>query len=104
MSRLSIRLSEDLKQRLDAEARREGIARSEVARVAIAEYLTRRERGRLVADFVAEARTACTDPAVRSHALALASEVDRVECVAAETAERRARQRAITGRRRPQRS
>jgi metal-responsive CopG/Arc/MetJ family transcriptional regulator len=71
---LSLRLSEDLESRLDEEARREGVGRSEVARTAIAEFLDRRERERYIAAFVAEARAAYADPQIRNEALALAEE------------------------------
>jgi predicted transcriptional regulator len=74
MAGLSLRLPEDLESRLDEEARREGVARSEVARAAIAEFLDRRERERYVAAFVAEARSAYAIPEVSAEALALAEE------------------------------
>ncbi len=53
MAGFSLRLPEELESRLDEEARREGRARSEVARTAIAEFLERRERERYMAAFVA---------------------------------------------------
>lgn len=74
MAGFSLRLPEDLETRLDAEARREGVARSEVARAAIADFLERRERTRTMAAFVAEARAAYSDPRIRKDALALAEE------------------------------
>ena len=74
MAGLSLRLPEDLESRLDDEARREGVGRSEVARTAIAEFLDRRERERHIAAFVAEARAAYADPGVRDEALKLAEE------------------------------
>ncbi len=74
MAGFSLRLPEDLESRLDEEARLEGVARSEVARAAIAEFLDRRERERYVAAFVAEARSAYALPEVRDAALALAEE------------------------------
>ena len=74
MAGFSLRLPEDLESRLDDEARREGLARSEVARTAIAEFLERRERARYMAAFVAEARIAYSDPRIRKEALALAEE------------------------------
>ena len=72
MSGLNLRLPEDLCSRLDEEARREGVARSQVARAAIADFLDRRERERYIAAFVAEARTAYAVAEVRAEALALA--------------------------------
>jgi hypothetical protein len=69
-----LRLPDDLESRLDEEARREGVARSEIARTAIAEFLERRERQRYLAAFVAEARGAYSDPGIRKETLALAEE------------------------------
>ena len=74
MAGFSLRLPDELEERLEQEARREGVARSEVARIAIAEFLFRRERERFLAAFVAEARAAYGDPAIRSEALAIAEE------------------------------
>lgn len=74
MPGFSLRLPEDLESRLDEEARREGVARSEVARTAIAEFLERRERQRYLSAFVSEARAAYADPRIRKEALALAEE------------------------------
>ncbi len=74
MPGFSLRLPEELESRLDEEARREGVARSDVARAAIAEFLERRERARYLAAFVSEARAAYLDPKIRKEALALAEE------------------------------
>ncbi|MGB5132371.1 MAG: ribbon-helix-helix protein, CopG family [Steroidobacteraceae bacterium] len=74
MASFSLRLPENLESRLDEEARREGVARSEVARTAIAEFLERRERARYMAAFVAEARAAYANPNIRKETLALAEE------------------------------
>lgn len=74
MASFSLRLPENLESRLDEEARREGVARSEVARAAIAEFLERKERQRHIAAFVTEARAAYADPRIRREALALAEE------------------------------
>lgn len=74
MAAFSLRLPEDLEARLDEEARREGVARSEVARAAIADFLAQKERQRTIAAFVAEARTAYASPKIRKEALALAEE------------------------------
>lgn len=70
----SLRLPDDLESRLEEEARRQGVARSEIARAAIAEFLTQKERQRYLAAFVAEARTAYADPKIRKDAVALAEE------------------------------
>lgn len=74
MAGFSIRLPEDLEDKLDAEARREGVARAEVARLAIAEFLVRRERERFLAALVAEARAAYRNPELRREALAVGDE------------------------------
>lgn len=74
MAGFSLRLPEDLESRLDDEARHEGVARSQVARTAIAEFLERKERQRYLAAFVTEARAAYADPKIRKDALALAQE------------------------------
>ncbi len=74
MAGFSLRLPDDLQSRLDEEARREGVARSEIARAAIAEFLVQKERQRTLAAFVAEARAAYADPKIRRDALALAEE------------------------------
>lgn len=74
MASFSLRLPVDLETRLDEEARRDGVARSEVARAAIADFLERRERARILAAFVAEARAAYADPGIHKEALALAEE------------------------------
>jgi predicted transcriptional regulator len=104
MAGFSLRLPNELEEKLDQEARREGVARSEVARVAIAEFLARRERERFLAAFVAEARAAYGDPAIRSEALAIAEEalpldneaLDRaeVQSKASASAPRRSRSRS----------
>lgn len=91
MAAFSLRLPEDLESRLDAEARREGLARSEVARTAIAEFLERRERQRYLAAFVAEARAAYSDPKVRKEALALAEEAVPLDNEGLRVAESRGR-------------
>jgi metal-responsive CopG/Arc/MetJ family transcriptional regulator len=74
MAGLSLRLPEDLESKLDEEARREGVPRSEIARTAIAEFLERKERERYIGAFVAEARSAYANPETREKAIALAEE------------------------------
>ena len=49
MATLSIRLSEDLEEKLEQEARLRETNRSEVAREALADYLRRQERERFMA-------------------------------------------------------
>jgi len=91
MAAFSLRLPEDLESRLDAEARREGVARSEIARAAIAEFLAQKERQRTIAAFVAEARAAYSDPKVRKEALALAEEAVPLDNEGLRVAESRGR-------------
>ncbi|MBC7963348.1 MAG: ribbon-helix-helix protein, CopG family [Steroidobacteraceae bacterium] len=74
MPALSLRLPEDLDHRLDDEARLERLPRSEVVRIAIVDYLARRERERFMAELVAEAHTAYTDESIRRAALEMAEE------------------------------
>jgi metal-responsive CopG/Arc/MetJ family transcriptional regulator len=74
MPTLSLRLPEDLDHRLEDEARLEQLPRSEVVRIAIADYLARRERERFMAELVAEARTAYGNEAIRCEALDMAEE------------------------------
>ncbi|MBT1070741.1 ribbon-helix-helix protein, CopG family [Pelotalea chapellei] len=74
MPALSLRLPEDLDHRLEDEARLERLPRSEVVRIAIVDYLARRERERFMAELAAEAHTAYTDDSIRSAALEMAEE------------------------------
>jgi predicted transcriptional regulator len=99
MAGLSLRLPEELESRLDEEAQREGVARSEVARTAIAEFLDRRERERYIAAFVAEARAAYGDPRIRAEALVLAEEALPLDNEGLRVAEARGRYAVTSGRR-----
>lgn len=74
MTAFSLRLPEDLEARLNREAQQEGLPRSEIARVAIVEFLDRRERERFMAAFIAEARAAYDTSDVRREALEIAEE------------------------------
>jgi Arc/MetJ-type ribon-helix-helix transcriptional regulator len=74
MPALSLRLPEELDRRLGDEARLEELPRSEVVRIAIVDYLARRERERFMAELVAEAHTAYADDSIRRTALELAEE------------------------------
>ena len=104
MVRLSLRLPDGLEKRLGQEARREGVTRSEVARMAIAEFLVRRERERFRATFVAEARAAYGDPAIRGEALAIAEEALALDHEALDLAEAPSNRSAAASRRaRPRR-
>lgn len=74
MPALSLRLPEDLDRRLEDEARLERLPRSEVVRIAIVDYLARRERERFMAELVAEAHTAYNDESIRRTAVEMAEE------------------------------
>ena len=87
MAALSLRLPDELESRLDNEARFAGLARSDVARAAIEEYLVRRERERFIAGFVAEARVAYGDPGFRAEAREIAAEALVTDNEALEVAE-----------------
>jgi len=75
MTALSIRLPDDLEAHLKAEAQLEGKSQSEVARQAIAEYLSRREKERFMAEMIAEMRTAYANPDIRREALEIAEDL-----------------------------
>jgi len=74
MPALSLRLPEELEHRLEEEARREGVLRSDVVRQALSDYLARRERERFMNELVAEARAGYAVEAIRDEALALAED------------------------------
>jgi predicted transcriptional regulator len=101
MAAFSLRLPDDLESRLDEEARREGVARSEIARAAIAGYLALKERQRTLAAFVAEARAAYADPKIRREARALAEDAVALDNEGLRVAERAAPYAGDSGSRRP---
>jgi predicted transcriptional regulator len=74
MTAISLRLPDEIENRLSNEARIEGRPRSEIARAAIVEYLERREKERFMADLVEEARRAYADPEIRREAIEIAEE------------------------------
>jgi predicted transcriptional regulator len=98
MAVVSLRLPDDLDERLAREAGQANAPRAEVLRRAIVEYLDRRERERVVAALVAEARAGYADPAVRREALAVAEDFTAAEAEALAVAE--ATSRPVRGRRR----
>ena len=87
MAALSLRLPEELESRLDTEARRAGVPRSEIARTALEDFLARRERERFLAAFVAEARATYGDAVTRDEMIALADEALPHDNAALEIAE-----------------
>jgi predicted transcriptional regulator len=74
MTVISLRLPDELEEKLAREAERANTARSEIARRAVAEYLQRLERERLLADMVAAARALAADPDARAEALQIAAD------------------------------
>ena len=74
MSNISLRLPPALEADLAREAERANKPRSEVAREAITEYLTRRERDRLMQEIVEEARRLTAEPEARLEALEVTEE------------------------------
>ncbi len=62
MSHLSVRLSDEVQRRLDEEASLTGQNRSDLVREAVGEYLTRRERDRLIEEMKQAARALAADP------------------------------------------
>ncbi|HSH29653.1 MAG TPA: ribbon-helix-helix protein, CopG family [Thiohalobacter sp.] len=74
MAAISLRLPEDVENRLNEEARRERRPRSEVVRQAITDYLERRERERFISELVAEAKAVYGDEARRREAIELAED------------------------------
>ena len=74
MPAISLRLPDDIETNLKAEAQLAGKSQSEIARIAIAEYLARRERERFMAEMVAEVRMAYADPEIRHEALEIAED------------------------------
>jgi predicted transcriptional regulator len=75
MTAISLRLPNDLEADLKAEAQLEGKTQSEIARLAITEYLARRERERFMAEMVEEMRIAYSNPDIRREALEIAEDL-----------------------------
>lgn len=74
MSTLNLRLSEQIDRQLSLEAQRENRTRSEVARDALAWYLTEMERSRFMNQLVEEARAAYSNEDIRREALEISEE------------------------------
>jgi len=75
MVAISLRLPDEIDTRLGQEARAEGKSRSEIARQAIAEFLTRREKERFMAEMVTAARALAADPTARRESLEIANDL-----------------------------
>ncbi len=74
MTAISLRLPGDIELQLKTEARLEGKTQSEIARLAIMEYLARRKKERFMTEMVAEMRTAYANPEIRSQALEIVND------------------------------
>jgi predicted transcriptional regulator len=79
MSTVSLRIPDELDERLNQEARRENRPRSELLREALIEYLERKEKERCLSDFVAEARTGYGHPEVARDARTIAEDFLELE-------------------------
>lgn len=79
MPAISLRLPDDVEANLKAEAQLEGKSQSEIARLAITEYLARRERERFMAEMVAAARALANDPQAKAEALQIAADFDAAD-------------------------
>jgi len=74
MSNISIRLPEELENKLGEEARRAHKKRSELAREAIADYLQRLERERFMHEMQRAAKALYANPEARREGLEIAEE------------------------------
>ena len=75
MTAISLRLPDNIEANLKAEALLVGKTPSEIARLAISEYLARREKERFMTQMVAEIQTAYANPAIANDAQALADDL-----------------------------
>lgn len=71
---ISVRLPEDVERKLQEEARISRKNRSELVREAVGEYLTRRERERLLAGMAEAAKNLYSDPDARDEGLEAAED------------------------------
>jgi metal-responsive CopG/Arc/MetJ family transcriptional regulator len=89
MGAVSLRLPDELEQKLDAEADRSGQPRSQLIRDAIAELIARRERERVLAEVTAAARVLASDPTALAEARQIAEDFVEAENDALDVAEGR---------------
>lgn len=89
MGTVSLRLPDDLEQRLNREAELAGRPRSEVIRDAVSQFIALRERERFMAEYVAEAKAGYSDPALRREAIEMAEEALPLDNEALDRAEGR---------------
>jgi len=79
MSTVSLRIPDDLDEKLNQAARRENRSRSELLREAVIEYLERMEKERFLNDFVAEAREGYGNSGVTRDARTIADDFLELE-------------------------
>ncbi|MGM0411842.1 MAG: ribbon-helix-helix protein, CopG family [Pseudomonadota bacterium] len=79
MVTLNVRLPRELEERLEEEARRTGLTRSQLTREAIGEFLERRERARREEHLAAAARIINDDPALNREAREMAQDFPPLE-------------------------
>lgn len=87
MSMLNIRLTDQIEQQLSEEARRKNRTRSEIARDALAWYLTEIEKKRFMNQLLEEAREAYANENIRQEAKEIAEEFLPLENEALDIAE-----------------
>ena len=76
MTAISLRLPDDIEANLKAEARLEGKTQSEIARLAITEYLSRREKERFMAEMIAAGRALAADTQALAETREVAEDLD----------------------------
>ncbi len=79
MSNISVRLPPDIERELEEEARRTGRNRSVLVREAVGEYLTRKERERLIAEMKAAARALYSNPEAVAEAREIQEDFEAVD-------------------------
>ena len=79
MGALSLRLSDELETQLAREADVEGRPKSEVARRALAEWLTAREKKRFMDAMVRAAKLLYSDPAVIAESREIQADFDAID-------------------------
>ncbi len=89
MTTLNLRLTDQIDRQLSHEAKLENRTRSEVAREALAWYLTEMEKSRFMNQLVEEARAAYSSKDIRREALEIAEEFLPLENEAQDAAEGR---------------
>jgi len=89
MTTLNLRLTDQIDQQLSQEAQRENRTRSEVAREALAWYLTEMKKSRFMNQLVEEARAAYSNKDIRREALEIAEEFLPLDNEALDAAEGR---------------